>query len=365
MKRQLPRRALPSQVVRPYVRVPLARGPASLGAAVPLSHPGSSTFRLPRVHLAPLLAFVKPHIDVTFVAVGVTGTLLAWHGTGSLPVPSLTLVVGSVALLSAGAECWTNMHDRDIDALMPRTARRPLVTGQISLRQAALLGATCTAGGLALAAALGPIPLLFLAAALINNVVVYSMITKRATPWSIVMGSVVVPFTLWAGYAAVRVPIPPAVWLLGAMTGVWVFVHIWVIAIRYRDDYALARVPMAPLVWSRVQVTWALAASASAMGALAVGAVLDLGGPAGRWAAVPVGLASVIILGGAVFVPSRERLAGPLVHLITVYLVLVLGVGIGCALSVTPPRSAGPKLSCNTRAQACPRSARLEETTRR
>ncbi len=312
-----------------------------------------------------LLAFVKPHIDVTFVLVGVTGTLLAWHGAGSPPVPTVALVAGSVALLSAGAECWTNIHDRDIDALMPRTAGRPLVTGQISVREAALFGSACTAGGLALAAALGPIPLLFLAVALINNVVVYSMITKRATPWSIVMGSAVAPFTLWAGYAAVRVPIQPAVWLLGGMTGVWVFVHIWVIALRYRDDYALARVPMAPLVWSKVRLTWALAASALAMGALAVGAVLDLGG-LGHWTAVLiVGLASVVILGGAVLVPTRERLAGPLVHVITVYLVLVLGVAVGCALSVTPPHSAGRDVSYGTRAQARPRPARLEETTRR
>ena len=312
-----------------------------------------------------LLAFVKPHIDVTFVLVGVTGTLLAWHGAGSPPVPTVALVAGSVALLSAGAECWTNIYDRDIDALMPRTAGRPLVTGQISVREAALFGSACTAGGLALAAALGPIPLLFLAAALINNVVVYSMITKRATPWSIVMGSAVAPFTLWAGYAAVRVPIQPAVWLLGGMTGVWVFVHIWVIALRYRDDYALARVPMAPLVWTKVRLTWALAASALAMGVLAVGAVLDLGG-LGHWTAVLiVGLASVVILGGAVLVPTRERLAGPLVHVITVYLVLVLGVAVGCALSVTPPHSAGRDVSYGTRAQARPRPARLEETTRR
>ena len=86
-----------------------------------------------------LLAFVKPHIDVTFVLVGVTGTLLAWHGAGSFPVPTVALVAGSVALLSAGAECWTNLLDRDIDAVMARTRRRPLPSGQLGTRGAGAL----------------------------------------------------------------------------------------------------------------------------------------------------------------------------------------------------------------------------------
>ena len=279
-----------------------------------------------------MLVFVKPHIDVTFVLVGLTGSLLAWHGAGRFPLIPALLVVGSVGMLSAGAECCTNIRDRDIDSVMVRTARRPLVTGQISVHQAVLLATALTVVGLALALALGPVPFFFLAFALVSNVVVYSLITKRATPWSIVLGSVVGPLTLWAGYTAVREPVSSAAWLLGGMVGVWVFVHIWVIAVRYRDDYARGGVPMAPLVWPRPALATALAASALAMAALAVGAVLQLGGPAGRWGAIPVGLLSALIVVGAVQVPWRRRLAGPLIRVITIYLVLVLGVAIACAL---------------------------------
>ncbi len=276
--------------------------------------------------------FVKPHIDVTFVLVGLTGALLAWRGSEPFPLTSTLLLVGAVALLSAGAESWTNILDRDLDAVMRRTSARPLVTGQITVGRATVLASSLTVGGLGLSLALGPVPLLFLLFALISNVVVYSLLTKRATPWSVVLGSAVGSLTLWAGYTAIREPVSGAAWLLGGMVGVWVFVHIWVIAIRYRSDYALGRVPTAPLTWTRGQLTFALAASALAMGALAVGALLALGGPAGRWAAIPVGTLSGLILLGAALAPWRPGLAAPLIRVVTIYLVLVLGVALTCAL---------------------------------
>lgn len=282
--------------------------------------------------LRDLLIFVKPHIDATFAFVGLAGVLLAWGGVGAFPLRAALLVSVCALLLSAGAECWTNIRDRDIDALMPRTAGRPLVTGRISLRQATILAAGLTTVGLGLSVALGMIAFLFLVFALVSNVVVYSLVTKRATPWSIVLGSGVGSLVLWAGYSAVREPISGAVWLLGAMVAVWVFVHIWVIALRYREDYALAGIPMAPLVWTRGQLTAALGGSAAVMGAFAVGALLLLGTAAARWTAIPVGLLSALILAGAVVVPWRERLSGPLIRVITVYLVIVLGGAIACAV---------------------------------
>jgi heme O synthase-like polyprenyltransferase len=118
--------------------------------------------------------------------------------------------------------------------------------------------------------------------------------------------------------------------MLGGTVGVWIFVHIWVIALRYRDDYAAGAVPMAPLVWSPGRLRAGLVASAAGMGALAVASLLSLGGPA-----VPVALTaaySAAILVGSALVPTRPRLAGPLIHLITVYLLVVLGAAVACAL---------------------------------
>ena len=295
------------------------------GAAMPARSSGWA-------RAADFLTFVKPHIDVTFVAVAVAGVVVSWHWSGPFPLFRVLVLAGSVALLSSGAECWTNIRDRDLDALMPRTQGRPLVSGRISLPEALLLAVVLTGTGLALAALLGPVALTFLTFALLSNVVVYSLLTKRATPWSIVLGSVVGALPLWAGAAAVREPLPAAAWMLGGTVGVWIFVHIWVIALRYRDDYAAGAVPMAPLVWSPGWLRAGLLVSAAGMGALAVGSLLSLGGPAAPAAAALTAACSAAILVGTALVPTRPRLAGPLIHLITVYLLVVLGAAVACAL---------------------------------
>jgi protoheme IX farnesyltransferase len=200
------------------------------------------------------------------------------------------------------------------------------------VRTAAVLATVLTGAGLLLAATLGVVPFVFLLFALINNVVVYSALTKRSTPWSVALGAGVGSLTLWAGYAAVREPISDAAWLLGAMVGVWVLVHIWTIAVRYRPDYVSGNIPMAPVVWRRFQLAVASLVSTVAMGALATASLLILGAPAAVWVVVPMGVLSFLIAAGAVLLPWHQRLASPLIRVITVYLVLVLFAAIGCAL---------------------------------
>ncbi len=262
----------------------------------------------------------------------VTGSVLARTHWGPAPLGGLLGVAAAVALLSAGAECWTNLLDRDLDALMRRTARRSLPTGLISVRSATALGAFLTASGLTVAATLGLFPFIFLAFALFNNVVVYSALTKRWTPWSIVLGAAVGPLTLWAGYAAVSEPISVPACLIGAMVAAWVPVHIWAIATRHREDYSRARVPMAPVVWGQRKVATASLVSSLAMGALATGGLATIGGPAAAWVATPVALLSVVVAVGSVLVPWHERLAAPLTRFATVYLVLVLLGAIGLTM---------------------------------
>lgn len=277
------------------------------------------------------VAFVKPHIDLTFVLVALTGSMLAAARARTTPLWRFVGAAVAVALLSAGAECWTNLLDRDIDAVMARTRQRALPSKQVTVRSASVLGAFLTATGLVIAASLGPLPLLFLGFALLDNVIVYSALTKRATPWSIVLGSAVGPLTLWAGYAAVSVPVSAPALLLGAMVAAWVPVHIWAIATLYRDDYARAGVPMAPVVWGRGALALATGISTLSMGAMATGGIVMVGGPAAVWAASVVALFSAAVVMLAAMLPWRPRLAGPLVRLATVYLVVVLLVAIGLA----------------------------------
>ncbi|MGC9221356.1 MAG: protoheme IX farnesyltransferase [Solirubrobacteraceae bacterium] len=288
----------------------------------------SAQSRGQRATVRTYLAFVKPHIDVTFMLVAATGSVLAAGHAATTPLWRIVGIVVAVGLLSAGAECWTNLLDRNMDALMPRTARRALPSGQVSLRNASALGGLLTASGLAIAVTLGPLPVLFLGLALVNNVVIYSALTKRATPWSIVLGSLAGPLTLWAGYTTVAVPVSAPALLLGVMVAAWVPVHIWAIATLYRDDYATAGVPMAPVVWSRMALSVGSAGSALLMGTVATVGLVLLGGTAATVAGAVVGLASAAVAVAAALLPWRPRVAGPLVHWVTAYLLAVLLLAI-------------------------------------
>ncbi len=175
-------------------------------------------------------------------------------------------------------------------------------------------------------------PLLFLGFALLDNVVVYSALTKRSTPWSIVLGSAVGPLTLWAGYAAVSVPVSAPALLIGATTAAaWVPVHMWAIATLYRDDYAATGLPMAPVVWDPATLAVASGTSGLVMGAAAGAGLAFTRGTGAVWVAALVGVASLAIVGVAALLPWHPALAPRLVRLVTAYLVVVLMAAIGLA----------------------------------
>ena len=176
----------------------------------------------------------------------------------------------SIALGAIGAEAVTNVIDRNIDSLMQRTKCRPLPSGAIGCGEALALGMITIAASLTLAGSLGALPLLLIAIGLLDNIVVYSLLSKRTTPWSIVLGSISGGVPVWAAFAAVRLPISAAGWLLGVLVMVWIPLHIWSIAYMYADDYRLAGVPVAPVAWSRRRFTSALAAASVLMLLIAI-----------------------------------------------------------------------------------------------
>ncbi len=205
--------------------------------------------------------YTKPRIWLLFAVEACAGAVLGYNHEGSPPLIRIAAIVLSVALGAIGAEAFTNVIDKEIDSRMERTKSRPLPTNAISSGEALTLGAVAVAGSLMLAEALGTFPLLLIAIGLIDNIVIYSMLSKRTTPWSIVLGSVSGGVPIWAGYAAIRLPISAAGWLLGLLVLAWIPLHIWTIAYAYAEDYRVANVPMAPVVWSRRRFGWTLAAA--------------------------------------------------------------------------------------------------------
>jgi heme o synthase len=238
----------------------LPEGPARPNVLEVASNAGTLAARDARAvpaFLARLGAFValtKPRIIELLLVTTVPTMVVAAGGWPSLRLVVATLVGGT---LSAGGANAANMYmDRDIDALMKRTSRRPLVTGAISA-PAALIFAVCleAAAFLTLWFAVNALSAVLALSAALFYVFVYTAVLKRRSPQNIVIGGAAGAVPVLVGWAAVQGSLGWAPVLLFALVFLWTPPHFWALAIRYRDDYASASVPMMPVVGSLDRTT--------------------------------------------------------------------------------------------------------------
>ena len=194
----------------------------------------------------------KPRIWGLLVFTGVVAMLVAFKDTpGSALTPGL-FAVGTAALIlgSAGAEVLTNYHDRDIDGMLKRTMKRALPAGRIKPENALVFGAV-----MAVLSVLVPLFLInaisagFMLIGLVDNIVVYSLLTKRKSWLNIVLGGISGGMPVLVGYSAVAGSVSPIALYMSALVIVWIPTHIWSLAIFNRKDYEAARVPMLPIVF--------------------------------------------------------------------------------------------------------------------
>ena len=219
------------------------------------AHAPSGGRRSPRLLGKSFLALTKPRIVVELLVTTVPTMLLARRGLPAAELIVVTLLGGTLAAGSANTiNCYI---DRDIDAVMKRTSRRPLVAKGAPVKPAEalvfgiLLGAASTVllGTLVnwLSAGLADAAILF-------YVFVYTLGLKRRTASNIVIGGAAGCFPVLVGWAAVtgRVSLPAVV--LFAVIFFWTPPHFWALAMKFRDDYAAANVPMLPVVAPAKQV---------------------------------------------------------------------------------------------------------------
>ncbi|MBX3093507.1 MAG: heme o synthase [Cryobacterium sp.] len=199
------------------------------------------------------VALTKPRIIELLLITTIPVMFLAARGVPDLWLVFATLIGGALSAGSAGAfNCYI---DRDIDRIMKRTSKRPLVTGELSDREAIVfawvLGAVSTV-------VLG-VFVNWLAAALavfgnVFYVVVYSLWLKRRTPQNIIWGGIAGCMPVLVGWAAVTGSLDWAPAILFVVVFLWTPPHYWPLSMRYRADYAAAEVPMLAVVRGRVQV---------------------------------------------------------------------------------------------------------------
>lgn len=213
--------------------------------------------------LAAYLAITKPRVVELLLITTLPAMVLAQRGIPSLGLIAATL--GGGALAAGSAHVFNQVIERDIDALMRRTSRRPVVNDVISVRAAVTYGAAL----LALSVAIMLIWVNPLAAGLtvLANafyVIVYTVLLKRRTSQNIVWGGIAGCLPTLIGWAAVTNGLSWAPWVMFLVVFFWTPAHYWPLAMKFRRDYAAAGVPMLPVVAEDVHVGRQIVAYAAA-----------------------------------------------------------------------------------------------------
>ena len=210
------------------------------------------------------VALTKPRIIEQLLITTVPAMMLAAGGVGSIWLIVQTLIGG---MLSAGSANSLNCYvDRDIDSVMHRTRRRPLVRHTVEPRSALIFGIVL--GVLSTAVFwyyTTPMATVLNVLAILLYVVLYTMILKRRTSQNIVWGGAAGCMPVLIGWAAVTGEIALAPVIMFLIIFFWTPPHFWALAIKYKDDYRAAGVPMLPVVAKPSTVTAQMLAHAIAM----------------------------------------------------------------------------------------------------
>jgi protoheme IX farnesyltransferase len=211
------------------------------------AEPEPAPARSARQSATAYLLLTKPRIIELLLVTTVPTMFIAARGVPSPWLMAATLFGGTLSAASANVlNCYL---DRDIDALMRRTARRPLPTHQVdpadALRFGLVLG---VAGFVWLWATVNLLSAVLATSAILFYVFVYTIGLKRRSTQNIVIGGAAGAVPVLVGWSAVtgRVDLPALV--LFAIIFYWTPPHFWALSLRYKDDYAAAGVPMLPVV---------------------------------------------------------------------------------------------------------------------
>lgn len=264
----------------------------------------------------------KPDIVYLILLTTLAGMVLVKERPVTPGLVAATL--GGVGLACSGGGVLNCYVDRDIDAVMRRTARRALPSGRISPRRALGFGVALTVAGLAVMAVATPWQAAALTlAGFAIYVGVYSLWLKRRTPHNIVIGGAAGAMGPVIGWAATGQPLDWVPWLLFAVVFLWTPPHFWSLALLTQEDYRRAGVPMLPVVAGEHRTRLQVVLYTVAMAAVTVAPPLvRLGGWAYASAAGVAGAAYVALAVRAWRRPARQE-DGRLFRYSLVYLMVV------------------------------------------
>src|SRR5689334_17816786 len=211
----------------------------SLSAGSGLAEPSLAT-------VGDYFTLMKPRVMSLVVFTALVGLAVA---PGSLhPVTAFTALL--CIAVGAGAAGALNMwYDADVDALMTRTARRPVPMGRVRPGEALAFGLTLGSFAVVVLGLLvNWVAAALLAFTIFFYVVIYTMWLKRTTPQNIVIGGAAGALPPVIGWAAVTGGATLEPWLMFLIVFLWTPPHFWALALTRVDDYARAGIPMLPVV---------------------------------------------------------------------------------------------------------------------
>ena len=195
------------------------------------------------------LEVTKPRVWILLVFIAFSSYVIA--AFPSINYAIMVVMVVAVTLGSASANTITCYLDRDIDALMERTRNRPIPSKQIFPANKSLYyGLSLGIFSVILSFVISPLIALLMFIGLFDNIIVYSKIFKRISPFNIILGGFSGGIPVLIGYASFTNIIDLTSIILAGLVVIWIPTHIWSLSLYYKDDYARAKIPMLPVLIS-------------------------------------------------------------------------------------------------------------------
>jgi heme o synthase len=172
----------------------------------------------------------------------------------------ILLVSLAIILSVSGSNATTAFIDKDMDIVMQRTNQRPVPSGKIyPPRNALIYGLVLVFIGITIAGFINYLSAIFIFLGFLDSAVIYNVLTKKKSPFNIILGAPAGGMPVLAGWAAIANKIDLIAIFMFIMVIVWTPMHIWSLAYFYKEDYKKANVPMLPVIWSDGKVFGLLA----------------------------------------------------------------------------------------------------------
>lgn len=250
-------------------------------------------------------------------------TGLAGYMTARCPITHWTTLLGltvSLFLAISGSTVLNMWFDRDIDARMQRTCKRPIPSGKISPTAALRIGLIFSVLGVGWAALLSPLFGLVVFTGLFFDVVVYTIWLKRHTPWSIIWGGISGGMPVLAGRALGTGSIDSIGLLLALGVLFWIPTHIMTFSLRYDEDYRRAGVPTFPVVYGEQTTRLTIAISSVLASLMMILAAIGIGTSWGYLRLLGVLSAALFLMALATLLKPSDKLNFGLFKLASIYM---------------------------------------------